>query len=52
VTLSLSEVPPGAYRVAIGVYDPETGARLPVTSPARGGAAQDSLLLLERLVLP
>ena len=52
VTLSLSDVPPGAYRVTIGVYNPETGARLPVTDPARSGAANDSLLLLERWVLP
>jgi hypothetical protein len=27
------DAPPGAYRIEIGMYDPDTGQRLPVTSP-------------------
>ena len=30
INLSLADVPPGDYKVAIGVYDAETGQRLPV----------------------
>lgn len=52
ITLSVSGVPPGAYRVMIGVYDPETGARLPVAEPGRGDEAGDRWLLMERWVLP
>jgi hypothetical protein len=52
IALSTSDVPSGVYRVAIGVYDPETGARLPVTGAAVAGEASDHLLLAERSVLP
>jgi hypothetical protein len=52
IVLAVSDAPPGTYRVVIGVYDPETGTRLPVANTALAGKGEDSLLLLERLVLP
>jgi hypothetical protein len=52
IVLTVSDAPAGVYRVAIGVYDPETGARLPVVDTARTGEAQDHLPLVERLALP
>ena len=51
ITLAVPGVPPGKYQVVIGVYDPDTGARLPVTDVAGAGNAGDRCLLLERLVL-
>jgi hypothetical protein len=52
IALAVSDAPPGVYRVAIGVYDPETGVRLPVVDTTRTGEAQDHLPLVERLALP
>jgi len=53
IVLAVSDVPPGIYRVTIGVYNPETGARLPVTAGSGAGEPdQDQLMLLERLALP
>jgi hypothetical protein len=52
ITLAVSDVPPGTYRVVIGVYDPDSGARLPVTEAADADKAKDHYVLLERLVLP
>jgi hypothetical protein len=52
ITLSVSDVPSGVYRVVIGVYDPETGVRLPITDATGTGRADDQYLLVERLVLP
>jgi len=52
ITLAISDVPPGRYPVAIGVYNPDTGARLPVTEAAGVGAAENHYVLLKRLVLP
>jgi hypothetical protein len=52
IRLGLSKVPPGAYDVAIGVYDPETGVRLHVTGDVDGGEPDDQYLLPERLDLP
>ncbi|NCF66230.1 MAG: hypothetical protein GWP61_09650 [Chloroflexi bacterium] len=48
INLSLADVPPGDYKVAIGVYDAETGQRLPV------GAADHQLTVTAdgRLHLP
>jgi len=46
--LSLADVPTGEYGLALGVYDPETGERLPLSGEA------DSLRISEdgRLLLP
>jgi hypothetical protein len=52
IKLVMSHVPSGAYDVAIGVYDPETGVRLVVTEGADGGESDDQYLLPERLALP
>ncbi len=52
IRLPLSDVPPGTYRVTLGVYDPETGVRLVVTEGADGGEPDDQYLLPERLALP
>ena len=52
IRLGLSRVPPGAYDVVIGAYDPETGVRLVVTESADGGEPSDQYLLPERLDLP
>lgn len=38
------ELPPGQYQVAIGMYDPETGVRLPITD-ANGQPQGDRILL-------
>ncbi len=45
VTLSLAGVAPGEYALAVGLYDPQDGARLPVTA-ASGQAAADGRLVL------
>jgi signal recognition particle subunit SEC65 len=52
IRLGLSKVSPGAYDVAIGAYDPETGVRLVVTESADGGEPSDQYLLPERVDLP
>ena len=39
-----ADLPPGQYQVEIGVYDPNTGARLPVTDAA-GQVQGDAILL-------
>ena len=40
-----ADLPPGQYQVEIGVYDPNTGVRLPVTDAA-GQVQGDAILLL------
>jgi len=52
ITLAISDMPPGEYEVTMGVYDPDTGVRLPVTEAAGVGAAENHYVLLKRLVLP
>ena len=47
-TVSLSTpLPPDGYTVAVGLYDPATVKRLPVTSPD-GAALRDDLYVLGR----
>jgi hypothetical protein len=48
VRLPLSGVPAGRYRLAVGVYDPDTGERL----PARSAGASSDVLILQEIVLP
>lgn len=45
IPISLEEVPPGAYGLAVGVYDPETTDRLPVRD-AKGQLQADGRLVL------
>jgi len=47
----LSDVPSGTYRVRVGVYEPESDARLPVMDAAGASELGDRLSLIERLVL-
>jgi hypothetical protein len=49
IILPTAGLAPGAYRLTVGVYDAETGARLPLRPPAPEG---DALVLVKRLVLP
>ena len=47
LNLPLSEVPPGAYHLAIGVYDPKSGRRLPISvEDNQLTATEDGRLLL------
>lgn len=47
ITLA-AEAPPGDYQIAIGLYDPQTGQRLPVTA----GDCQPDVCLLPGLTVP
>jgi len=50
IPLSLTGVPPGTYRLAVGVYDPKTGARLPVTNAAGERLPDDQIMLPGEIV--
>ncbi len=45
------ETPPGAYRLLLGLYDQESGERLPVTYANEAGSA-DSIVLTEIQIRP
>jgi hypothetical protein len=45
VVLSLMDVPPGTYRMEIGVYDGDSGQRLPLTDGAEPGQPSDRYVL-------
>jgi hypothetical protein len=45
IPFSLEQAPPGRYRVLVGVYDPDTGKRLPVIDQAGQVQPDDQLLL-------
>jgi hypothetical protein len=49
IPLSLEEVPSGRYHLAVGVYDPETGDRLPISGAALA-VFFDALVLQEVMV--
>jgi hypothetical protein len=51
VHLPLSEVPSGVYRFAVGIYDPQTGERLPISDGERLAVSSNALILQE-LTLP
>ena len=51
VVLSLEDVPPGVYRIRVGVYDPETLERLPVFT-GKGDVLGDCVELEDTLRLP
>jgi hypothetical protein len=46
VSISLRGVPPGRYDIAVGIYEPATGERLPLVN-RRGQVVPDGRLLLE-----
>ena len=47
--LSLSDVPSGRYRLAVGVYDAESGERLAVMDAAGGELSGRRLVLAEEI---
>jgi hypothetical protein len=49
VTLNMEGVPRGTYRLAIGLYDPDTDNRLPVVTPT-GERIPDGRLVLEEAI--
>jgi hypothetical protein len=49
VRLALDGVPPGDYRLALGLYDAVTTERLGVTLPDAQGATDDRLILPDRI---
>ncbi len=51
VTISLAGVPPGEYGIAIGVYDPHSGVRLPLLDQDGEPLVQDGRYLLPQLVV-
>jgi hypothetical protein len=44
------DAPPGSYRVAVGMYDPETGLRLPGTD-GEGQLLESNRLLLSEMTI-
>ncbi len=49
ITLSLAEVPPDQYRLAAGVYDPETADRLPAVDAAGHPVPDGRVILAEEM---
>jgi hypothetical protein len=49
ITLSLAEVPPGYYRLAVGVYVPETVERLPAVDAASLPVRDNRVILVEEI---
>jgi hypothetical protein len=45
--ISTADVPAGTYRLAVGLYDPTTGQRLPAVGPDGGRLPQDRVVLEE-----
>jgi hypothetical protein len=52
ISLPLQDVPPGTYRVGVGVYHPDTGDRLPVTGAEPGLAVEERRLTLPDVLRP
>ena len=49
ITLDLAELPPSRYRLAVGVYDPETVDRLPAVDAAGRPVRDDRVILVEEI---
>ncbi len=47
-----TEIPPGAYQIEIGMYDPQTGARAPALDAAGTRLEADRILLMPLQVQP
>lgn len=52
IILSLAEVPPGHYWVAVGIYDPETVDRLPAVDAAGRPVSDNRVVLAEEIEMP
>ena len=49
ITLDLAEVPPGHYRLAVGIYDPQTVDRLPAIDAAGLPVRDNRVVLTEEI---
>jgi len=49
ITLDLADAPPGRYRLAVGVYDPETVDRLPAVDAAGLPVPDNRVILAEEI---
>ena len=52
IIISLEDVPPGRYRLALGVYDPQTVDRLTAVGPDGALVANDRVVLDEEVEMP
>jgi hypothetical protein len=52
VTLNLKDVKPGVYRLAVGLYEPDTVTRLAAVGPDGARLEADRLVLLENVTVP
>ncbi|MFQ5813372.1 MAG: hypothetical protein ACE5I2_09340, partial [Anaerolineae bacterium] len=52
IVISLKGLPPGHYRLALGVYDPQTLDRLAAVSPDGTSVANDRVVLGEEVEVP
>jgi hypothetical protein len=52
ITLSLKDLPPGSYRLALGIYDPQTMDRLAAVCPDGTPVANDRVVLGEGVEVP
>jgi hypothetical protein len=52
IAISLKDVPPGRYRLALGVYDPQTVDRLAAIGPEGTPVANDRIVLDEVVAAP
>jgi len=51
VTLSIENVPPGTYQMAVGAYNAETDGRLPV-SPSKAWTVVGNAVVLQEVTIP
>jgi hypothetical protein len=49
IILTLADVPLGRYRLAVGIYDPETVDRLPAVDAAGRPVPDDRVVLAEEI---
>ena len=52
ITLDLAEVPPGRYRLAVGLYDPQTLDRLPAVDATGNPVRDNRVVLVEEIETP
>jgi hypothetical protein len=45
----MQDVPPGQYRMAVGMYNPDSGARLPIVDAAGDRQPEGALVLPEEV---
>ncbi len=52
IVLPLSDAPPGTYRLAVGLYNPQNGARLPAAAHPRVTVSDNRIILPDGVRLP